>query len=132
MPVILNKVARINPQNRTAPAKSYATVKTVSQLSESAVARQIADETTLNRKEAEMALAQFEKVLINNLMQGNSVQLGDWGSFHITCNSDSADTKEALTANAVKGLNIRFTPGKAIKEALKKANFVFAENLVSK
>ena len=132
MPVILNKVERINPQNRTAPAKWYASVKTVTQLSESAVARQIADETTLNRKEAEMALAQFEKVLINNLLQGNSVQMGDWGSFRLTCNSDSADRKEALTANSVKGLNIRFTPGKAIKEALKKANFVFAENLVKK
>ena len=132
MPVVLNKIERKNPQNMAAPPKWYATVKTVTQLSENAVARQIADETTLNRKEAEMALAQFEKVLITNLLQGNSVQLGDWGSFHLTCNSNCTDTKEALKANAVKGLNIRFTPGKAIKDALKNANFVFAESLVSK
>ena len=63
MPVILNRVERINPQKRIAPGKWYATVKTISQ---------------------------------------------------------------------VKGLNIRFTPGNAIKEAIQKASFVFAENLVSK
>jgi nucleoid DNA-binding protein len=57
------------------------------------------------------------------------VQLGDWGSFHLTCNSEGKETKEALTVKDVKGLNIRFTPGKAIKEALQKASFVFVENL---
>ena len=54
MPVILNKVERANPLNRSLPKKWYATIKTITQVSESAVARQIADETTLNRKEAEM------------------------------------------------------------------------------
>ncbi len=132
MPVFLNKVERGNPLKKTDPKKWYVTLKTVTQLKESDVARQIADETTLNRKEAEMALAQLEKVLITNLLASNSVQLGDWGSFHLTCNSEGMDTKEALTASAVEGLNIRFTPGKALKEALMKATFVFAEELVSK
>ena len=132
MPIILNRVERANPLNRSLPKKWYATIKTVSQVSESAVARQIADETTLNRKEAEMALAQLEKTLINNLLASNSVQLGDWGSFHLTCNSEGFDAKENVTAAAVKGLNIRFNPGKALKEALNKVSFVFAENLVSK
>jgi predicted histone-like DNA-binding protein len=118
----------MNPLDKT--KKWYLTLKTISQISEKEAAKQIADETTLNRKEAEMALAQFEKVLISNLLASNSVKLGDWGSFHLTCNSAGADTKETLTAKNVKGLNIRFTPGKALKEAIGKASFVFAENLV--
>jgi nucleoid DNA-binding protein len=60
------------------------------------------------------------------------VQLGDWGSFNLTCNSEGKDTKGELNARAVKGLNIRFKPGKALREALSKATFVFAEDLVSK
>ena len=132
MPVLLNKIQRVNPLDRTAPKKWYAAVKTISQLSEKAVAKQIAEETTLNRKEAEMSLSQLEKVLISNLLASNSVQLGDWGSFYLTCNSEGFDTKEAVSVSAVKGVNIRFMPGKALKEAISKANFVFAENLVSK
>jgi nucleoid DNA-binding protein len=59
------------------------------------------------------------------------VQLGDWGSFHLTCNSEGSETKEGVTVANIKGLNIRFTPGKALKETLKGASFVFAEDLVS-
>ncbi len=132
MPIVLNKVERGNPLQKEAPKKWYVTLKTVTQLKESEVAKQIADETTLNRKEAEMALSQLEKVLISNLLASNSVQMGDWGSFYLTCNSTGEETKETLTTASVKGLNIRFMPGKALKEALKEASFVFAEDLVSR
>ena len=130
MPIVLNRIERNNPISRV--KKWYATIKTVTQVKESAVARQIADETTLNRKEAEMALAQLEKVLISNLLSSRSVQLGDWGSFHLTCNSEGKDTREEITSRVVKGLNIRFKPGKALRDALKNASYVFADNLTSK
>ena len=130
MPVLLNRIERMNPLTKT--KKWYAAIKTIVQVKEKAVAKQIANETTLNPKEAEMALSQLEKVLISNLMASSSVQLGDWGSFHLTCNSEGADTREEVTARAVKGVNIRFKPGKAIKEALKNASFVFTDNLAGK
>ena len=130
MPVLLNRIERINPLTKV--KKWYVAIKTIMQVKENAVAWQIADETTLNRKEAEMALAQLEKIFINNLLESKIVQLGDYGSFFLTCNSEGKDTKEELTARSAKGLHIRFNPGKALKEALKNATFVFAEGLISK
>jgi predicted histone-like DNA-binding protein len=130
MPIFLNKVERANPLKKT-EKKWYCTIKTVKQISERDVARQIADETTLNAKEAEMSISLLQKVLVNSLLAGNSVQLGDWGSFYLTCNSEGKATREALTTKDVKGLNIRFLPGKALKDALGKANFVFVENLTN-
>jgi hypothetical protein len=67
MPVFLNKVERANPQDKT-QKKWYCTIKTVKQTSERDVAVLIADETTINRKEAEKSIAQLEKVLINCLL----------------------------------------------------------------
>jgi len=131
MAVFFNKIERINPINRAAQKKWYPTVKTISQIKEKEVAKQISDETTLNRKEAEMALGQLEKVLIHNLLSSNSVQLGDWGSFYLTCNGKAGDTKESVTASNIVGLNIRFSPGKALKDALKKVTFVPAEKMIS-
>jgi predicted histone-like DNA-binding protein len=93
MPIIFNKVERGNPQDSNAPKKWYPTLKSIGQVGEKDVAREIADETTLNRKEAEMALDQFEKVLLRNLLSSRSVQLGDWGSFHLTCNGEGNETK---------------------------------------
>ncbi len=51
---------------------------------EKEVAKLLADETTLNPKEAEFAIAQLQKVVINLLLNGNTVQLGDLGGFRIT------------------------------------------------
>ena len=131
MPILFNKIQRANPQNRTAPKKWYPSLKTISQVKEKQVAQEIADETTLNRKEAEMALSQLEKILISNLLASNSVQLGDWGSFHLTCSSEASETKQEVNASKIKGLNIRFVPGKSLQEALGKAVFIPAENIVT-
>ncbi|MDR0542482.1 MAG: DNA-binding protein, partial [Dysgonamonadaceae bacterium] len=76
MAILFNKVERANPQNRE-QKKWYPSLKTLTQVNEKEAAKEIADETTLNPKEAEMALAQFKKVLIRNLLASNSVQLGD-------------------------------------------------------
>ncbi|MDR2358923.1 MAG: HU family DNA-binding protein, partial [Prevotellaceae bacterium] len=121
MALLYNKVERGNPLDKTAPKKWYAVLKSLGQITERDVAIMVADETTLNRKEAELALDQMEKVLIRLLLDGHSVQLGDWGSFHLTCNSSPSDTKEEVTASNITNLNIRFTPGKELKEAIKKA-----------
>ncbi|MDR2773359.1 MAG: HU family DNA-binding protein [Tannerella sp.] len=131
MPIVFNKVERANPQDRTLPKKWYPTLKTINQLGEKEVAKEMADETTLNRKEAEMSIDRLGIVLLRNLLGGNSVQLGDWGSFHLTCNGEGSETKEGVTAHSIKSMNIRFTPGKALKEALNGASFIFAEDLVS-
>jgi predicted histone-like DNA-binding protein len=132
MPIILNKIERGKPADKTVPKKWYATPRTVKQVKENDVAKQIASRTTLDRKEAEMAVELLGDILIDNLLSGNSVQLGEWGSFYITCSSEGTDKREELTTNAVKNLNVRFNAGKALKDALKNATFVFAEDLVTK
>jgi predicted histone-like DNA-binding protein len=118
--------------NPAAPKKYYAVLKVIKQISDKEVADLIADETTLNPNEAAMAVKQFKKILIRLLLAGNSVQLGDWGSFHLTCNSKGFDTREEVTANAINKVKTRFAPGKEFKEAIAKAEFIPAESLVTK
>jgi predicted histone-like DNA-binding protein len=130
MSIVFNRVERVNPQDRT-KKKWYPTLKTIKKVSERDVAKEIADETTLNRKEAEMSLEQLEKVLIRNLLASNSVQIGEWGSFHLTCNGEGSDSKEAVSAQNIKNLNIRFIPGKSLRDALSAATYVSAESLVT-
>jgi len=48
------------------------------------IAKQIADETTLNPKEAEMAVSQLLKVVVNILLHGGTVQLGSLCLFRVT------------------------------------------------
>lgn len=132
MPLLFNKVQRGNPAKPDEPKKWYLSLKSLGLIGEKEVAKQIADETTLNPKEAEMALAQFEKILQRLLLDGHTVQLGDWGYFKLTMNCDGAATeKEAVVAN-VKKINIRFQAGKGLQEAINKATFIPASSLSKK
>ncbi|MDR0831015.1 MAG: HU family DNA-binding protein [Prevotellaceae bacterium] len=130
MSIFYNKVERANPQNRTAPKKWYPSLKTIEQIGEKEVARQISDETTLNPKEAEMALDQFRKVLVRNLLDSKSVQLGDWGAFHLTCSGEGSATRDEVSGAKIKKLNVQFTLGKELQDALAGATFKAAESIV--
>ena len=132
MPIFYNKLQRKNPLNPEEPAKWYPVVKTASMMREKEVARQIADETTLNPKEAEMALSQLQKVMIRALLNGQSVQLGDWGSFYLTLNAEGSETEAEATPSKIKKVNIRFSVGTELKDALKKASFTDAASLSKK
>lgn len=125
MAIIYDKVAKKNPITKT--VQWYASVKTIKQVDDLEVARLIADETTLNPQEALMAIAQFEKVLLNLLKGGYSVKMGTWASFSASVTSRGVDTAAEVNAGLVKEVraNCRFSP--SFKESLNRAEFVPAE-----
>jgi Bacterial DNA-binding protein. len=132
MSILFNKVQKRNPMDPSAAKKWYPVLKRIKQVKEKEVAKQIADETTLNPKEAEMALSQLEKVLLSNLLASNSVQLGDWGSIHIKCNGKPGDTKDEVTAKNIVKLNVRVTINQSFIDRLNAAaTYIFAESLQS-
>ena len=72
---------RVNPRDPEGARKWYVILKSVGQMDEHEVAKLVADETTLNPKEAEKAVYQLEKVMERLLRDGHTVQLGELGSF---------------------------------------------------
>lgn len=132
MTLIYNKIQRGVPGKPDEPKKWYISLKSLGQVGEKEVARQLADETTLNPKEAEMALAQFEKILIRLLLDGHTVQLGDWGSFHLTLTGTGATTEKEASPSNVTKINIRFQPGRTLQSAIDAATFMPAADLTKK
>lgn len=130
MSIFLKPVQRRNPLKPAEAMKWYPVQNTVKMVDESEVAELIADETTLNPMEAQMAIRQLRKIVQRLLLDGKSVKLGNWGSFNVTLNTEGAATKEALTARNVKSVNINFQPGDELKTALQKADFVWLNKMV--
>jgi len=123
MPIFYNKTERGNPGNPAAPKRWYPVLKSTGLVKERQVARLIADETTLNPKEAEMALSQAFKVITNLLLSGHTVQFGDLGSFRLTASTIASDTAAEVNASKIRKVNLRFTESADLKNALKKATF---------
>jgi len=124
MSILYTKVQRVNPRDPEAARKWYVVQKRVERKSEKEIAEALTKNTTLNRGEAGMVIDELQSVILQALLDGYSVQMGDWGSFQLTVSSEGADTEYACTAELVKSVNIRFRPGKEMKEAIAKATFV--------
>lgn len=129
MSLLFNKAERGNPANQQAPKKWYPVLKSTGLVREKEVAKLLADETTLNPKEAEFAIGQLLKVVTNLLLNGNTVQLGDLGSLRVTAHAEGAATQAEVTAQQIKRLTVRFSESEALKDALKKATFVAVDSL---
>lgn len=132
MAIFYNVVQRKNPSKPTDPMQWYIVPRRVEQTDEEDVAIEIADETTLNPHEARMSIEQMKKVLIRNLLNGHSVRLGSWGSFHLTISSKPSATEKEADASKVTKINIRFTPGKELKEAIAKAQLRNVKTMAEK
>jgi predicted histone-like DNA-binding protein len=129
MSLLYNKVERGNPANPGAPKLWYLILKSMGLVKEKEVAKRVADETTLNPKEAEFAIYQLFKVVTDYLLNGKTVQLGELGTFRLTVHSEGAATEADVTATQIKNVTVRFTASEALKEALKKATFTAVESL---
>ncbi len=75
-------------------------------------------ETTLNPKEAEMAVYQLEKVVSRLLLDGHTVQLGDLGTFNITITAEGQKEEKKVSADDIKKVNLRFRISKTMREAV--------------
>ncbi|MBN2614027.1 MAG: hypothetical protein JXB00_20890 [Bacteroidales bacterium] len=62
-------------------------------------------------------------VSIDNLSEGRIIRLGDLGSLRVSLSSEGKATAEEVTANAIKGSSVIFTPGTRIKEMLSNVKF---------
>ena len=66
--------------------------------------------------------------ILQTLADGNSVRLGDLGSFRLTMHGEGASTaKEAKEkgANLIKRVSVRFTKSSTMRMALDKRNLIF-------
>ena len=124
MSILYSKVQRVNPRDLTAPKKWYIVPQRVEQKTEKEIAEALTKNTTLNRGEASMVLDELQAVILSSLLDGYSVQMGDWGSFQLTVSCTGTDTEQECTADKITAVNIRFRPGKEMKEAIAKATFV--------
>jgi predicted histone-like DNA-binding protein len=132
MALLFNKIERGNPSNPEAPKMWYPILKSMKLVKEREIAKKLAEETTLNPKEAEMAISQLKKVVIGLLLEGHTVQLGELGSFRLTITSEGSKTEQEVTANKIKKVNVRFTASEELRTAMGKATFTDISSLSSK
>lgn len=128
MAIVFNKIARKNPRDKS--VKYYPSVKVVGRKTEKDLMERICRNTTLNEREAMMALAEVRQGIMDFLLDGYSVEFSDWASFRQTVTAKGADTFDKCDATLVKKVNVRCVLKKEFQEEVqRKARFVYAGDL---
>ena len=93
------------------------------------IVRRIEKRSGVSSASVKAVLDALQYEILQTLSDGNSVRLGDLGSFHLTMHGEGASTaKEAKEkgANLIKRVNVRFTKSSTMRMVLDKHNLIFS------
>ena len=113
-----------NPIKPEAPEKAYAKAQVRELLSFRKFINHIASHNgVFSRGTVRGVIVDMCECLVEELLEGKKVELGELGSFWITLSSEGADSLEEFTSKNIKEVNIIFTPGEDFKNLISKAEF---------
>ena len=78
--------------------------------------RRIEKTCTVSSADIKAVLDALQHEIVESLRAGNSVRLGDLGSFRATLSSSGVEAPENVSASLIKSVRVRFTPGAKMNE----------------
>ena len=103
--------------------KNYAIAKTSGTSDLNKLCKLICSRSTLSSADVKAVLASLNWAMDLELSSGNVVQLGEFGNFRMSINSEGTNTPEDFDATKIKGVRIIFFPGSALRTTRNEVNF---------
>ena len=116
-------VQKNNPAAPDAPKKFYANAVTRSHVTLRELSKEIAEISTVSPADTMAVIESLLTLIPRHISLGDIVKLGDFGSFSVGISSNGSEDAEDFTSSLIKGLKVRFRPGKEIKNQLDHVTF---------
>lgn len=105
-------IPRKSPKDRSV---KYYGVQRSTQMSASQFIENIVQTNTVTRADVLAVLASIKQELVNCIRNGQSVTLGEIGTFRFTIKTRGAETKDKFVADNIKKVSVRFLPSSEFK-----------------
>lgn len=113
-----------NPLNPELPEKAYARNQVSEIWSLEKFSRHIADHNGVySRGTVKGVISDMCECLVEQLLNGNKIQMGELGTFGISISCEGAESLEKFTSKNIKAVNILFAPGKDFENLIDRADF---------
>ncbi len=113
-----------NPLDKDAALKAYAKPQMRELMSFSKFVEHISSHNgVFSRGTVRGVITDMCECLVEMLLEGKKVQMGELGNFWISLSSDGADKLENFSASNIKAVNIVFKPGTDFENLLNRAQF---------
>lgn len=113
-----------NPIKKDDPEKAYAKNQVNEIWSIEKFSKHIADHHgVFSRGTVKGVICDMCECLVEQLLNGNKIQLGELGTFGISLSCEGADSLDKFTAKNIKEVNILFAPGEDFENLIDRAEF---------
>lgn len=122
-------VIRAKKNPLTGEVKYYPQMAPATPVSLAQVIKRVEKRSTVSSSDVKAVLDALQYEVIDALQNGNTVRLGDLGSFRLSIKSNGSETSEAARkagSGAIKAVNVQFTKSVAMKEALSPESLEFS------
>jgi len=108
--------------DKTKTAKFVPRQVTTGQVSFKKLCTEVGQICGAHRGTVQLVIAGLVDALVNNLDDGKSVQLGEFGIFRPAIRSKASDSVEEATTEKIYRRKVNFTPGRALKDMINKTS----------
>ena len=113
-----------NPIDKNAEPKAYAKPQISELMTFKKFVKHIADHNgAFSFGTVQGVMTDMCSCLVEQLLAGKKVQLGELGDFWISLSCEGTDSMEEFTSSHITGINILFTPGDAMDNLIDRAEF---------
>lgn len=109
-------IPRLNPQKPNDNPKYFARIVRPENITLEKLSKRIAEISPLSEIDTQTTLIALTKVLPEFFIEGATVELGDFGYFQTTMQSNGVENTEDFTANQIKGFSVRYRASNKVKE----------------
>ena len=121
--ITLKKIQRSNPLDKEAPKKFYVSTSGSGEIDLETMSANISEKCTLTEPDVLAVLSALTSEMTVQLMEGKIVRFGSFGSFQLGISSKGVATETEASRNQVKGIRVKFRPGRRISNALAQLRF---------
>lgn len=120
--------AKKNNLSQNKEVKYYPQIAPATPMTLSQITKRIEKRSTVSSADVKAVLDALQTEVIDALQNGNSVRLGDLGSFRLTIKANGAETAAEARrqgADLIKEVSVQFTKSTTMREAFAKGNLDF-------
>lgn len=123
MPAKYKVIEKVNPRDPQGVRKFYPSLQSNGRSNQRKLALEAADRSTLSDADMDAAMTNLLALIPKHLVEGQIVDLGEFGTFRLTIKTEGADLAEDVTVRNIKKVGVRFTPGAAFRKAMEDVRF---------
>lgn len=121
--LLYHLIQRQDPRDRSKPAKWYATPSSRGRKDITHISADVSGSSSLSRGDIQNVILSLVDQVPKYLVDGQSVELGELGTFRISFSSEGTAQKDDFNASQIDSVKIIFTPSTKLKQMLANVHF---------